>query len=67
MNIKDLRSFSDYQILTYMAHPNLSRYLEIDEFWSLSSFTVKEWKSVKMIKFECKHDLQVFSWWMDQN
>ena len=34
---------------------------------SLSSFTVKLWKSVKMIKFECKHDLRVFSWWIEQN
>ena len=33
----------------------------------MSSLTVKLWKSGKMIKFECKHDLQVFSWWMEQS
>ena len=38
----------------------LAENLKIDWFWSLSSFTVKLWKSVQMIKFECKHDLQVF-------
>ena len=31
----------------------------------MSTFTVKLWKSLKMIKFECKLDLQVFSWWME--
>ena len=45
----------------------LAENLKIDYFWSFSSFTVKLWKSVKMIKFEYKHDLQVFSWWMDKN
>ena len=33
----------------------------------MPSFPEKLWKSVKMIKFEYKHDLQVFSWWMDKN
>ena len=28
---------------------------------------MKLWKSVKMIKFECKDDLQVFSSWIEQN
>ena len=45
----------------------LAENLKIDQFWSLSPFSVKQWKSVKMIKFECKHDLQVFCWWMEQN
>ena len=45
----------------------LEENLKIDWFWSLSSFTVKLWKSVKMIKFDCKHDLHVVSWWMEQN
>ena len=45
----------------------LAENLKIDYFWSFSSFTVKLWKSVKMIKFECKLDLQVVSWWMVQN
>ena len=45
----------------------LAENLKIDYFWCLSSFTVKLWKSVKMIKFKCKLDLQVVSWWMVQN
>ena len=45
----------------------LAENLKIDYFWSFSSFTVKLWKWVKMIKFECKLDLQVVSWWMVQN
>ena len=45
----------------------LAEILKIDWFWSLSSFTVKLWKWIKMIKFECKVDLQVFSWWLEKN
>ena len=45
----------------------LGENLKIEYFWSFSSFTLKLWKSVKMIKFECKLDLQVFSWWMEKN
>ena len=45
----------------------LAENLKIDYFWCLPSFPVKLWKSIKMIKFEYKHDLQVFSWWMDKN
>ena len=45
----------------------LAEILKIDQFWSLSSFTVKLWKSVKMIKFKCKDALQVFSWWKGKN
>ena len=67
MNGTELRSFSHFQILTWIAYSDLSRNLQIDKFWSLSSFTVKLWKSVKMIKLNCKDDLQVFSWWMEQN
>ena len=67
MNGTELRSFSHFQILTIIAYPYLSRNLQIDQFWSLSSFAIKQWKSVKMIKFGCKHDLQVFSWWIEQN
>ena len=44
----------------------LAEILKIDSFWSLSSFTAKLWKSCKMMKLECKHDLQVFSSWMEQ-
>ena len=32
MNGTDLRSFSDFQILTNIAKPDLSRNLQIDEF-----------------------------------
>ena len=67
MNGTELRSFSHFQISAKIAYTALSRKLEIDCFWSFSSFTVKLWKSVKMIKFECKLDLQVVSWWMVQN
>ena len=66
MNRTELRSFSHFQILTKNAYPGLSRNLQIDKFWSLYSFTVKLWKSVKIIKFICKLDLQVLSWWMEQ-
>ena len=45
----------------------LAEILKIDYFWSFSSFTVKLWKSVKIIKFECKLDLQVLSWLIKQN
>ena len=60
MNGTELRSFSHFQILTQIVYLDLSRNLQIDKFWSLSSFTVKLWKSVKMIKFKCKDDLQCF-------
>ena len=33
----------------------------------MPSFPVKLWKSVKMIKFEYKHDSEAVSWWMEQN
>ena len=61
MNGTELRSFSHFQILT------LAEILKIDWFWCLPSFPVKLWKSVKMIKFEYKHDSEAVSWWMDKN
>ena len=67
MNGTELRSFSHFQILTKIAYRTLAENLKIDYFWSFSSFTVKLWKSVKMIKFRSKLDLQVVSWWMVQN
>ena len=67
MNGTELRSFSYFQILTCIAYSDLSRNLENWLCWSCSSFNVKLPKSVKMIKFECKLDLQVVSWWMVQN
>ena len=67
MNGTELRSFSHFQILTWIAYSDLSSNLENSLIWSFSSFTVKLWKSVKMSEFECKHHLKVFSWWMQQN
>ena len=67
MNGSELRSFVIFKFSTKIAKLDLSKNLQIDEFWSLSSFTVKLCKSLKMIKFKCKDDLQVFSWWMKKN
>ena len=67
INGTEWRSFSDFQILTKIAYKDLSRKLENRLFLEFSSFTVKLWKPVKMIKFKCKFDLQVVSWWMVQN
>ena len=67
MNGTELRSFSHFQILTKIAYPDLSRKLENWLFLEFFSFTVKLWKSVKLIKFKCKLDYQVVSWWMVQN
>ena len=42
----------------------LAEILKIDQFQCLPSFPVKLWKSVKMIKFEYKHDSEAVSWWI---
>ena len=60
MNGTELKSFSHFHLLTKIAYLDLCRYLQIDQFWSFSSFTVKLRKSVKMIKFKCKDDLEAF-------
>ena len=67
MNGTELRSFSHFQILTWIGYSDLSRNLENWLFWCLPSFNVKLRKSVKMIKFEYKHDSEEISWWMQQN
>ena len=68
MNGTELRCFSHlWKILTWIGYSTLAEILKIVQFWCLPSFPVKLWKSEKMIKFEYKHDLQVFSWWMDKN
>ena len=67
MNCTELRSFSHFQILTWIGYSDLSRNLENWLMLMFPSFPVKLWKSVKMIEFEYRHDLQVFSWWMVQN
>ena len=67
MNGTELRSFSHFQILTKIAYPDLSR--ELENWLILEFFFIhwKLWKSVKMIKFECRLHLQVFSWWTEHN
>ena len=67
MNGTELRSYSHFQNFDQNAYPDLSRNLQNDYFWSLSSFTVKLWKSAKMIEIKCKLDLLMFPWWMEQN
>ena len=67
MNGRELRSFSNFQILTWIAYSDLSRNLENWLILMFAFIPVKLWKSVKMIKFKYKHDLQVFSWWLDKN
>ena len=67
MNGTELRSFSHFQILTWIVYSDLSRNLENWLILMFAFIPCKTWKSVKMIKFEYKHDLQVFSWWMDKN
>ena len=67
MNGTELRSFSHFQILTWIAYSDLSRNLENWLIWMFPSFPVKLWKSVKMIKLEYKHDSEAVSWWMEQN
>ena len=67
MNGTELRSFSHFQILTSIAYSDLSRNLENWLILMFPSFHVKLWKSVKMIKFEYKHDSEAVSWWMVQN
>ena len=67
MNGTELRSFSHFQILTWIAYSDLSRNLENWLILMFPSLNVKLWKSVKMIKFEYKHDSEAVSWWMDKN
>ena len=66
MNGTELRSFSHFKFWPKPHTRTLAENLKIYYFRSFSSFTVKLWKSVKMIKFKCKLDLQVFSWCMLQ-
>ena len=61
MNETELRSFSDFQILTKIAFPDFTRNLEnlqILKFVPVHCKATK--KSVRMIKFDSKHDLNVF-------
>ena len=62
MNGEELRNFGHFQKLGPKLHPRtLAEILKIYKLRSLSSFTVKLKKSVKKIKFDCKHDLHMFS------
>ena len=67
MNGTKSRSFRDFQILRKMASPELSRNFEN---WLILKFIFLECKTrktqSKMITFNCKHNLHVFSWWMEQ-
>ena len=56
MNGTELRSFSHFQILTWIAYRTLAEILKIDQLRCLPSFPVKLWKSVRLIKFEYEHD-----------
>ena len=67
MNGTELRSFSHFQILTWIAYSDLSRNLENWLVLMFAFIPVKLWKSVKMIKFEYKHDSEAVSWWMEKN
>ena len=67
MNGTELRCFRHFKILTWIAYSDLSRNLENWLTLMFAFINCKLWKSVNMIKFEYKHDLQVFSWWMDKN
>ena len=67
MNGTELRSFSHFPNfdLNHILGPQQKSW-KLTNFDVWLSFPVKLWKSVKMIKFEYKHDFQVFSWWMDK-
>ena len=45
----------------------------LQKSWKFTNFEVyrlRLWnheKSIKLIIFDCKHDLHVFSWWVEQN
>ena len=63
------KNYEDLVIINFWPRshsPTLAENLKIKftQFWSFSSFTAKLWKSVKMIKFQWKLDLQVFSLWI---
>ena len=67
MNGTEFRSFRHFQILTWIAYWDISRNLEN---WLILKFVFIHCKTVKVSKddqFECKHDSQVVSWWMEQN
>ena len=67
MNGTELKSLSHFQILKWIAYSDLSRNLEI---WLILMFAFTPCETVKVSEddqFEYKHDLQVFSWWMDKN
>ena len=67
MNGTELRSFSHSKFWPESDTQTLAEILKIGKFWCLTSFPLKLWKSVKIIKFEYKHDSEAVSWWMEQN
>ena len=67
MNGTELRTFSHFQILTKIAYLTLSEIFKLTNFEvCLHSMESCESQS-KWSKFKYKDDLQVFSWWMEQN
>ena len=67
MNGTGLLSFRHFQIFTWIAYMDLQEKSSNWLIFGFSSFTVKLWKSAKMIKFQCKRDLQKFSCGTEQN
>ena len=56
-----LKRFSYFQILTKITYSDfIAEIFKLTNFEPLSLFTEKLQKSVRMIKLNCKHDLQVF-------
>ena len=67
MNGTELRSFSHFQILTWIGYPGLSRNLEN---WLILMFAFIPCETVKVSEddqFEYKPDSEAVSWWMEQN
>ena len=60
MNGKELRCFSHFPILTKIHTLTLAETFKLTNL-EIVFIHCKAWKSVKMIKFNCKDDLQVFS------
>ena len=61
MNGTELGSFVDFQILTKIAYPDLSKNLENGLILKFVFIHCKAVKVVKMVQFKCRDDLKVFS------
>ena len=67
MNGTELKSLSYFQIFTKITYPDLRTKLDNWLILELFFIPVKLCNSTKMINIQWRHDLQVFSWWMEQN